>query len=163
MDNMDQMDRTAGTRPKKRATHKRRPVDGDMGTVDLMDGMDQMDRTAGARRKKRATHKRRPVDGDHSVRVSPCQSVSVRVSPCQSITSIKSISSIEPIKPPNHFPTFFSQSLRNASIPLSVRGCAMSWVRILYGTVAMCAPAMAASRTCKGLRTLATMILVANP
>ena len=60
-------------------------------------------------------------------------------------------------------PAFFFQSARNASIPLSVSGWAASCIRILYGTVAICAPARAASSTCMGLRMLAAIIRVSSP
>jgi hypothetical protein len=84
--------------------------------MDLMDVMDQMDRTAGSRKKKRATLiKRRPVDSNQFKLIQSIGSIS-------SIGSIPSIQSIPSKLPSFYFPSFFSQSLRNAAIPLSVNG-----------------------------------------
>ena len=94
------------------------------------------------------------------------QSVRARASSFQSVRSTHRITPSGPVHKIHsglHFPAFFSQSLRNAAMPLSVKGWSMSCFRILNGTVAICAPAMAASRTCKGLRTLAAMIRVEKP
>jgi len=57
----------------------------------------------------------------------------------------------------------FSQSLRNLSIPMSVSGCFKSCSITEKGIVAICAPILAASTTCRGLRMLATMTSVLNP
>lgn len=55
--------------------------------------------------------------------------------------------------------TFF-QSLRNAASPVSVRGCLNIFSITAYGNVATSAPDFAASTTCKGCLTLATIISV---
>ena len=56
----------------------------------------------------------------------------------------------------------FSQSARNFLIPTSVRGWATICFRTPKGTVATWAPALAASTTWRGLRTLATMTSVSK-
>src|SRR6266853_5080441 len=54
----------------------------------------------------------------------------------------------------------FSQSFRNPSRPLSVRGCLKSCSKTLYGMVPMCAPMRAAATTCSGCRRLAASTCV---
>ena len=54
----------------------------------------------------------------------------------------------------------FLQSARNRSTPASVSGCRTSFCMTANGTVAMSAPIRAASMTCRGWRTLATMTSV---
>lgn len=62
-----------------------------------------------------------------------------------------------------YFFSCFFQSARNFSIPMSVSGCFTIWSITEKGIVEMCAPASAASRTCRGFRTLATMTSVSYP
>ena len=59
------------------------------------------------------------------------------------------------------FGTFF-QSSRNLSMPISVRGCLDNCSMTLNGMVAICAPKSAASTTCRGCLTLATITSVAK-
>lgn len=56
----------------------------------------------------------------------------------------------------------FCQSFRNASSPLSVRGCLYSSRKIFGGMVATGAPMRAAARTCATLRIDATKTSVWN-
>ena len=56
-----------------------------------------------------------------------------------------------------------SQSLRNLSIPVSVSGWQNSFLSTSLGTVAISAPRRAASITCRGWRTLATITSVEKP
>lgn len=71
--------------------------------------------------KKTGPRKRRPVTPNFSVK-----SVSVHI-----VHFVHPVHSTHLFPPLPHFAAFFSQSFRNASIPLSVRGCSMSWVRVL--------------------------------
>ncbi len=60
------------------------------------------------------------------------------------------------------FSTCFLWSSTNCAIPLSVSACLKSLSKMSEGTVAMCAPAFAASTTCMGERTEATITSVLN-
>ena len=57
----------------------------------------------------------------------------------------------------------FSQSLKNFSSPILESGCSRSFLKTSYGIVQMCAPSIAASSICRGLRVLATSTSVSNP
>ena len=77
------------------------------------------------------------------------------------LTPDRSTVCFTPRCPVRYFFSSFFQSARNFSIPMSVSGCFASWSMTLNGMVAMCAPAMAASSTWSGFRTLATITSVA--
>jgi len=53
-------------------------------------------------------------------------------------------------RPGIHWTFAFSQSFKNWSSPLSVKGCLNSWSKTLNGMVATSAPAFAASTMCSG-------------
>ena len=62
-----------------------------------------------------------------------------------------------------YFPKAEAQSALNFSRPASVNGCLTICITKAYGTVAICAPALAASVTWIGCLTLAAIISVVIP